>query len=154
SSPAEDMRDIVRHGLDLVQIADEGGFDIAWTAEHHAIEYTIAPAPFQMLTWYAAHTNRIHLGTAVVVAPYSNPIRLAGEAAMFDVLSNGRLEFGIGRGAYQREFDRMLGGVPQQEGVAYMKEMLPILLKLWQGDYAHSGQYWSFPQSTSVPKPV
>jgi alkanesulfonate monooxygenase SsuD/methylene tetrahydromethanopterin reductase-like flavin-dependent oxidoreductase (luciferase family) len=73
---------------------------------------------------------------------------------MLDLLSDGRLELGIGRGAYQREFNRMAGGLQQQVGVAYMQEMLPVLKQLWQGDCEHKGTYWSFPASTSVPKPL
>lgn len=153
-TPEEDVRDIERHVLEMVQMADEGGFEIAWAAEHHALELSIAPNPFMMLTWWAAHTSRIRLGSAVVVAPYWNPIRLAGEAALFDLYSGGRLEFGIGSGAYQREFDRMAPGVKQSDGYLYMQELLPAVLKLWEGDYEHHGKYWSFPKSTSAPKPL
>lgn len=153
-SPAEDMADIERHTLEMVQLADEAGFEIAWAAEHHAVELQVAPNPFVMLTWWAAHTKRIRLGTGVVVAPYWHPIRLAGEAALFDHYSNGRLEFGIGSGAYQREFDRMAGGLKQTEGYLYMQEMLPAVRALWKGDYTHDGKYWQFPRSTSVPKPI
>ena len=153
-SPDIDMRDVERHALEMVQLADEGGFHIAWAAEHHAIELQIAPNPFQILTWWAAHTSRIRLGTAVVVAPYWHPIRVAGEAAMLDLYSGGRLEFGIGSGAYQREFDRMAGGLDQKLGYKYMHEMLPAVKALWQGEYAHDGEYWSFPTSISVPRPL
>lgn len=153
-TPEEDVREIERHVLEMVQMADEGGFQIAWAAEHHALELSIAPNPFMMLTWWAAHTSRIRLGSAVVVAPYWNPIRLAGEAALFDLYSGGRLEFGIGSGAYQREFDRMAPGVKQSEGYLYMQELLPAVQKLWEGDYEHHGKYWSFPKSTSAPKPL
>jgi alkanesulfonate monooxygenase SsuD/methylene tetrahydromethanopterin reductase-like flavin-dependent oxidoreductase (luciferase family) len=150
----ENMRRVIDHVTDMVGMADEGGFAIAWAAEHHALEMTIAPSPFQLLAHWAAHTSRIRLGTAVVVAPYWHPIKLAGEAALFDLLSGGRLEFGIGRGAYQREFDRLMGGMDQRLGVPMMLEMLPALKALWQGDYAHEGKYWSFPASTSCPKPM
>jgi alkanesulfonate monooxygenase SsuD/methylene tetrahydromethanopterin reductase-like flavin-dependent oxidoreductase (luciferase family) len=153
-SPEIDMRDVARHTLEMVQLADAGGFEIAWAAEHHAIEMTIAPGPFQLLAWWAAHTDRIRLGTAVVVAPYWHPIKLAGEVGMFDLLTGGRLELGLGCGAYQREFNRMAGGLKAQEAVPYMLEMLPILKRLWQGDYEHQGQYWSFPKATACPKPV
>jgi alkanesulfonate monooxygenase SsuD/methylene tetrahydromethanopterin reductase-like flavin-dependent oxidoreductase (luciferase family) len=149
-----DMREVARHTLEMVQMADEGGFHIAWAAEHHALEMTIAPDPFQILTWWGCHTNRIRLGTAVAVAPYWHPIRLAGEAAMTDLLSGGRLEFGIGSGAYQREFDRMHPGLKQSDGWRYMQEALPVILALWQGDVEHQGEFWSFPLATSVPKPV
>jgi len=154
ATPDIDMREVARHTLEMVEMADEGGFEIAWAAEHHAIEMTIAPNPFQLLAWWGAHTQRIRLGTAVAVAPYWHPIKLAGEAALLDLLTGGRLEFGIGRGAYQREFDRMAGGMQQQLGVPYMQEMLPAVKALWQGDYEHRGKYWSFPTATSVPKPL
>ena len=153
-TPDEDMREVERHTLEMVQMADAGGFAIAWAAEHHALEMTIAPNPFQILAWWAAHTSRIRLGPAVAVAPYWHPIKLAGEAALLDLYSNGRLEFGIGSGAYQREFDRMHPGLAQTEGYKYMTEMLPAVKALWAGDYAHDGEYWSFPTATSVPKPL
>ncbi len=77
-APDLDMTDVERHTLEMVQMADEGGFAIAWAAEHHALEMTIAPNPFQILTWWAAHTSRIRLGSAVVVAAYWHPIKAAG----------------------------------------------------------------------------
>ena len=153
-SSNEDMNEVASHTLEMVKKADKGGFNIVWSAEHHALEMTIAPDPFQLLTWWATHTEKIRLGTAVAAAPYWHPIRLAGEAAMTDLISNGRLEFGIGSGAYQREFDRMFPGLKQTDGWRYMQESLPAVKALWQGDYEHEGQFWSFPKSTSVPKPI
>ena len=149
-----DMRNVAQHTLEMVQMAERGGFSTVWAAEHHALEMTIAPNPFQILTWWASHTERIRLGTAVAVAAYWHPINLAGEAAMTDLISNGRLEFGIGSGAYQREFDRMHPGLKQSDAYLYMHEMLPALKALWAGDYEHDGEYWKFPLSTSVPKPL
>jgi alkanesulfonate monooxygenase SsuD/methylene tetrahydromethanopterin reductase-like flavin-dependent oxidoreductase (luciferase family) len=148
------MKDVTRHTLEMVQMAEAGGFEIAWAAEHHAIEMTIAPGVFQMLAWWGAHTDRIRLGTAVAVAPYWHPIRLAGEVGMLDLVTDGRVEFGLGCGAYQREFDRMKPGLKAQDSVAYMFEMLPVLKALWRGDHAYDGTHWSFPTSTSCPKPV
>ena len=149
-----DMKDVARHTLDMVQMADRGGFHIAWAAEHHALEMTIAPNPFSILTWWAGETNRIRLGTACVVAAYWHPIKVAGEAAFLDLISGGRLEFGIGSGAYQREFDRMHAGLKQSDAWRYMQEMLPAVRALWAGDYEHNGDLWSFPTSTSCPKPL
>jgi alkanesulfonate monooxygenase SsuD/methylene tetrahydromethanopterin reductase-like flavin-dependent oxidoreductase (luciferase family) len=149
-----DMREVAQHTLDMVRMADQGGFNIVWAAEHHALEMTIAPNPFQILTWWAQHTDNIRLGTAVAVAPYWHPIRLAGESAFTDLISGGRLEFGIGSGAYQREFDRMRPGLKQSDGWRYMHEILPAVKALWAGDYEHDGEYWNFPLSTSVPKPL
>ena len=153
-SPEVDMAAVERHTLDMVKMADDGGFYIVWAAEHHALEMTIAPNPFQILPWWAAHTSQVRLGTGVVVAPYWHPIDVAGEAALLDIYSDGRLEFGIGSGAYQREFDRMHPGLKQSEGYRYMQEMLPAVKALWAGDYAHEGEFWSFPTATSVPKPL
>ena len=149
-----DMRDVARHTLEMVQMADAGGFRIAWAAEHHALEMTIMPNPFSVLSWWSAHTNNIRLGTAVIAAPYWHPIKAGGEAAFVDLISGGRLEFGIGSGAYQREFDRMRPGLKQTDAWRYMQEMLPVIRELWKGDYEHKGEFWSFPTATSCPKPL
>jgi len=154
SDASQDMRQVARDALDLVRLAEQGGFEIAWAAEHHTIELIVGPNPFTILTHWAAHTARIRLGTAVVVAPYWHPIRVAGEAALFDIFSDGRLELGFGRGAFQYEFDRMAGGIAQQQGGRYMREMLPVVKALWQGDIEHHGELWDFPLATSVPKPL
>ena len=151
---SKSMDQIAAEALDLVKIADQGGFDIIWTAEHHTIELTISPNPFQLLAYWANHTKHARLGTAVIAAPYWHPIRLAGEAALCDVLTCGRLELGLGRGAYQYEFDRMTGGMPQGEGGKYLREIIPVVQRLWQGDYAHQGELWNFPSVASVPKPI
>ena len=148
------MQDVAKHTLEMVQMADANDFNIVWAAEHHALEMTIAPNPFQILTWWGTHTNNVRLGTGVAAAPYWHPIRLAGEAAFTDLITGGRLEFGIGSGAYQREFDRMQPGLKQTDGWRYMQELLPAVKKLWKGDYEHTGEFWNFPTSTSVPKPL
>ncbi|WP_317056887.1 LLM class flavin-dependent oxidoreductase [Roseovarius rhodophyticola] len=148
------MEEVAAEALELVKIADQAGFDIIWTAEHHTIELTISPNPFQLLAHWANHTQNARLGTAVVAAPYWHPIRLAGEAAMCDILTGGRLELGLGRGAYQYEFDRMAGGMPQGEGGRYLREIIPAVQRLWEGDYAHVGELWNFPSVACVPKPI
>lgn len=153
-SPDRAMETVMAEMLELARMADEGGFETLWTAEHHTLECTISPNPFQTLVWLAQHTKKIRLGTSTLVAPYWNPIRLAGEAALCDYLTGGRLEFGIARGSYQYEFDRMAGGMIQQEGVAYLKEIVPAVIQLWKGDYAHDGKYWKFPITSAVPKPL
>ncbi|MGE3147915.1 MAG: LLM class flavin-dependent oxidoreductase [Pseudorhodoplanes sp.] len=152
--PDADMREVARRALTLVQIAEQGGFEIALASEHHTIEFQIAPNPFSILINWAAHTSRIRLGSAVVQAAYWHPIRLAGEAALADVYSDGRLDFGIARGAFQYEFDRMADGIDQREGGSYLREILPAVLALWKGDYEHRGAHFSFPRCTSVPKPL
>ena len=149
-----DMKEVRDHTLEMVKMADAAGFEIAWAAEHHALEMTIAPNPFQLMTWWADHTESIRLGCGVANAAYWHPINLAGEAAMVDLLSGGRLELGLGSGAYQREFDRMKPGLPQPESYKYLQEMLPLVKELWKGDVTHDGVNWQFPKATSCPKPV
>ncbi len=84
------MREVAQHTLEMVQFADRGRFHIAWAAENRALEMTIAPDPFQLLTWWACHTDTNRLATAVAVAAYWHPIKLVGEAAMTDFISGGR----------------------------------------------------------------
>ena len=148
------MKAVRDHTLEMVKMADQAGFEVAWAAEHHGLEMTIAPNPFQLMTWWADHTENIRLGCGVANASYWHPINLAGEAAMVNLLSGGRLELGLGSGAYQREFDRMRPGLAQSEGHHYMQEMLPLVRQLWKGDVAHDGTFWQFPTATSCPKPL
>ena len=149
-----DISAVRDHTIEMIQMADKAGFEVAWAAEHHALEMTIAPNPFQIMTWWAAHTDNIRLGCGVANASYWHPINLAGEAAMVDLLSGGRLELGLGSGAYQREFDRMRPGLDQKDSHRYMQEMLPLVRELWKGDVEHNGENWQFPKATSCPKPV
>lgn len=137
----------------MVVAAEEAGFDAVFVGEHHGHEMTIAPAPFTLLTHLASVTSRVRLGTAVLCAPYWHPIRLAGEAALFDHLSGGRLELGIGRGAYPYEFARMAAGIPPETAREQLGELLPALRGLWAGDYTHEGTLYSFPSTTSTPRP-
>lgn len=146
--------DLFHNLVELVEIAEEGGFETAWIGEHHGMEFTIAPNPLELLSYLAAKTSRIRLGTATLVAPFWHPLRLAGETALTDIITGGRLDVGIARGAYQFEFDRMAGGMKGVEGGRHLREMVPIIPKLWAGDYAHDGEIWQFPASTSVPKPI
>ena len=152
-SPDKPYRELLDELVELVQIAEHGGFETAWFGEHHTIEFTISPNPLELIAYLAPQTRSVRLGTAIVTAPYWNPIRLAGEAAMADLMTNGRLELGIARGAYQYEFDRMLN-IPQHEGAKYMNELVPAIKGLWAGDYAHHGECYDFPEATSVPKPL
>ncbi|WP_449282016.1 LLM class flavin-dependent oxidoreductase [Leucobacter sp.] len=137
----------------LARAAEAAGFAGIYVGEHHGHEMTIAPAPFTLLTHLASVTERVRLGTAVLCAPYWHPIRLAGEAALFDHISGGRLELGIGRGAYPYEFARMAGGIPPEVAREQLAELLPALKGLWQGDYAHDGTLYAFPETTSTPRP-
>lgn len=89
----------------LAARAEPLGFDSVWTVEHHFTDYTMSPNPLQFLSWVAARTERVKLGSMVCVLPWHDPIRLAEEASVLDHLSNGRLVLGIGRGLARAEFD-------------------------------------------------
>ncbi|NYF14010.1 alkanesulfonate monooxygenase SsuD/methylene tetrahydromethanopterin reductase-like flavin-dependent oxidoreductase (luciferase family) [Pseudoclavibacter sp. JAI123] len=140
--------------VELTLLAEEAGFSTVWIGEHHSMEYTISPSPMPQLAYLAAVTTRIRLGAGTIIAPFWNPLRVAGETALLDVISGGRAEVGLARGAYQFEFDRLAGGMPGKEGGQHLRELIPAVRELWQGDYAHDGEIWQFPVSTSVPKPV
>lgn len=139
---------------ELVLAAEKGGFGTVWIGEHHSMEFTVSPSPIPQLAYLAARTERIRLGAGTIIAPFWNPIRAAGETALLDVISNGRAEIGLARGAYQFEFDRMVPGLAASDGGSHLREIVPAIRRLWEGDYAHEGDIWQFPTSTSVPKPV
>ena len=139
---------------ELVQIADAGGMHAAWIGEHHGMEFTIAPNPFINIAYLGARTRRIRLGTGTVIAPFWHPIRLAAEAALADLACQGRLDLGVARGAYQFEYDRLLPGLDAAGAGKRMRELVPLVRRLWQGDVAHDGEFFSFPATTSVPKPM
>jgi len=140
--------------IDLCEMADQGGMHAIWTGEHHGMDFTIAPNPFITIADLAHRVKTARLGTGTVVAPFWNPIKLAGEAAMTDIITGGRLDLGIARGAYSYEYQRVANNMDAMTAGSHLREMVPILPKLWAGDYAHEGKHWSFPSTTSSPKPL
>ncbi|MFD2249851.1 alkanesulfonate monooxygenase SsuD/methylene tetrahydromethanopterin reductase-like flavin-dependent oxidoreductase (luciferase family) [Pseudochelatococcus lubricantis] len=153
-SADQDQKTLYEEMLELCRIADEGGLHAIWTGEHHAMNFTISPNPFLNLIDIARQTKNVRLGTGTVVAPFWHPIRLAGEAAMTDLITGGRLELGIARGAYSFEYERMLPGLDAWGAGQRMRELIPAIKKVWQGDYEHQGDFWQFPKTTSAPLPV
>ena len=140
--------------IELCKMADAGGMRAVWTGEHHGMEFTIAPNPFTTLVDIAHHTRNLRLGTGTVIVPFWHPIRLAGEAAMADVITGGRIELGAARGAYLYECERLLPGMDAWDAGQRMRETLPLVRRLWQGDCSHKGTYFSFPSTSSAPKPL
>lgn len=140
--------------IELCKMADQGGMRAIWTGEHHAMDFTITPNPFTTLVDLSHHTENVRLGTGTVIVPFWHPIRLAGEAAMADLITGGRIEIGAARGAYSYEYERMIPGLDAWDAGQRMRETLPLLRPLWAGDCAHEGQYHSFPATTSAPRPV
>ncbi len=139
--------------MELCEIADQGGLHAIWTGEHHGMNFTIAPNPFINLVDIASRTKNVRLGTGTVIAPFTHPIRLAGEAAMTDLITKGRLDLGIARGAYSYEYERLMPGMDAWEAGQRMRELVPAVKALWKGDYEHKGEFWNFPSTTSSPQP-
>lgn len=153
-SPDQPHEVLYQDFLGLCRMADEGGMRAIWTGEHHGMEFTIAPNPFLSLVDIAHHTRSVRLGTGTVIAPFWHPIKLAGEAAAADLMTGGRLELGIARGAYSYEYERLSPGLDAWTAGQRMRETAPMLRKLWAGDYAHEGAFYQFPATTASPKPV
>ncbi len=153
-SSEESQQRLYKEFLELCDIADRGGMHAIWTGEHHGMNFTIAPNPFLNLVDLARRTKNVRLGTGTVVAPFWHPIKLAGEAAMADIIMDGRLEIGIARGAYVYEYERLSPGLNAWDAGQKMRELIPAVKNLWKGDYAHEGEFWSFPSTTSAPQPL
>jgi alkanesulfonate monooxygenase SsuD/methylene tetrahydromethanopterin reductase-like flavin-dependent oxidoreductase (luciferase family) len=96
--------DVYAEELYLAQLADDLGFDVVWSVEHHFFGYAFCPDNAQLLTHVAAVTKNVDVGTAAVILPWHEPLRVAEKISMLDILTDGRLRFGMGRGASRREF--------------------------------------------------
>ena len=127
--------------LKLARLAEPLGFDSVWTVEHHFTSYTMVPDPLQFLTYMAGCTERVQLGTMVVVLPWHDPVRVAEGVAMLDNLSGGRVILGIGRGLGRVEFGGF--GVSMDESRARFVESARIVLEgLEKGRVQHEGTYY------------
>src|ERR1700676_2294853 len=119
---------VLRDCVEQAVYAEAMDFDRVWAVEHHCLRwYAHMSAPEVFLTWVAARTERIRVGHGVVCMPfnYNHPIRAAERAAMLDVLSNGRLDLGAGRGATLQEMSAM--GVDPKQTYAELEEALRII---------------------------
>jgi alkanesulfonate monooxygenase SsuD/methylene tetrahydromethanopterin reductase-like flavin-dependent oxidoreductase (luciferase family) len=133
--------------------AERLGYDRAWFAEHHFSRYGIDPAIHLTVANVAARTTRIRLGTAVTVLPFLPPIRAAEELATLDILSGGRIDWGVGRGYQRHEFDAF--EVDITESRSRFEEGLEIIFRCWQdGPFSHEGEHWRFGPVDVLPKPV
>ena len=146
-------REVIGRAIEMAQLAEDAGFTTAWFPEHHMIQYIACPSPLMLAVKTAAHTKQIRVGTAIMVLPYYDPRRLAGEIGLADILTDGRLELGFGRGAFKYEFERF--GIDEAIGAARMREGMEVLLGLLtQEEFEYHGESLSFPPSTSVPRPI
>ena len=126
--------------LEQVEAAEQLGFDSFWVAEHHFHEYGAIPSPPIWLAAAAQRTKRIRLGSAVVVLPFRNPLQVAEDYAMVDVLSGGRLNLGAGSGYLRHEFEGF--GVSVEEKRDRFDEALDVVLRAWTGErFSYEGRF-------------
>ena len=124
--------------------AESLGYHSTFLVEHHFTGAGQVSASLSLLTWLAAKTRTLRLGTAVVVLPWHNPVLLAEQAATIDLLSGGRLDFGVGKGYRHNEFAGFC--VPIEEADARFNESLDVIVKAWTSKqrFSHRGEYWQF----------
>ena len=140
--------------IEQIKLAERSGFGYVWAVEHHFQTLgSKSAAPELFLTAIARETSTIRLGHGVVLLTMNHPVRVAERAAILDLLSDGRLEFGTGRGTTDSE----LGGfnVTPEDSRPMWEESVRLLPKLWtEEEVEHNGKYWSFPARSIVPKPL
>lgn len=148
----------------VAQAAEEAGFESLWTGEHVVLpDPQVPPSPLPpdypildpvaALVFVAARTTTIRLGTGIIILPQRNPLVLAKELASLDVLSNGRLIFGVGIGYLRPEFDAL--GIPFEDKGARTIEYLHAMQAIWrQPQPAHRGRLFSFGGVQALPRPV
>jgi alkanesulfonate monooxygenase SsuD/methylene tetrahydromethanopterin reductase-like flavin-dependent oxidoreductase (luciferase family) len=135
------------------RLADQLGYAIAWFAEHHFSNYCLCASPLMMVSHCASVTQKIKLGTAVVVVPLYNPARLIAEIATADALSNGRLMLGIGAGYQPYEFERF--GVDLSKNLEITNEFADILdLAFSQDFFSYDGKHYKMPKTHIPVRPV
>ena len=134
------FRDFVEYNIE----AEALGYESSFVVEHHFTGFGQISATLNLLTWVGARTTTLRLGTAVMTLPWHNPVLLAEQAATLDLLSGGRLDFGIGQGYRHNEFAGFC--LPMEEAEERFEESLAILLKAWTSDapWSHRGKYWQF----------
>jgi len=137
---SEGFSDFIEYNVE----AEALGLHSTFVVEHHFTGYGQVSATLNLLTWLGARTRRLRLGTAVIVLPWHNPVLLAEQAATLDLLSGGRLDFGIGKGYRHNEFAGF--SLPMEESDARFDECLDVILKAWTADepFSHEGKYWRF----------
>jgi alkanesulfonate monooxygenase SsuD/methylene tetrahydromethanopterin reductase-like flavin-dependent oxidoreductase (luciferase family) len=150
--PTDDDRAIYATEMAFADQAETRGFDSVWTAEHHFSGYTMSPSPTQFLTWVAARTSRVMLGSMVIVLPWHDPIRVAEELVILDHLSGGRTVLGVGRGLGPIEFDgfRIEMGESRQR---FVESAHAISRALETGLLEYDGELYKQPPVKLRPEP-
>lgn len=132
---------------------DSNGYDAVWLAEHHFSTYSVCPSVHVMAMHAADITKNLRIGTAVSLAPFYHPLRLAEEVALLDNLTGGRINWGVGRGFDAREFRAF--DVPVEESRGRLQECIEVVLKSWTDDrLTYHGKYHQFDDVEVLPKPL
>lgn len=150
----EDLSDaeMFRQETELGVLAEEYGFDSVWAAEHHFDDYSMCPDNLQLMSYLAARTNRIKLGTGAVILPWNDPLRVVEKVTMLDILSEGRAIFGMGRGLAKMEYEGFRQDMNESRG--RFDEAAPLILAgLKNGYVEHEGTYFTQPRVDVRPAP-
>ncbi len=144
---------VYERAFSRIDIMDRTGYDCVWLAEHHFSTYSVCPSINVMATHVAARTRNVRIGMAVSLAAFYNPLRLAEEVALVDVLSGGRVNWGAGRGFDRHEFQAF--GVPPEESSDRFRECVDIVLAAWRNErLSYEGRYWTYDGVEVLPKPL
>src|SRR5207253_7246207 len=136
----------------LARLAADLGFDCLWSAEHHFNDYSFVPDNIHLMTWLAARHPDIDIGTAAVIVPWHDPLRVAENAAVLDMLSKGRLRLGLGRGLARREFAAFRLSMDESRG--RLQEAAPMIVKaLKTGFIEGDGKFDKQPRNEIPPRP-
>jgi alkanesulfonate monooxygenase SsuD/methylene tetrahydromethanopterin reductase-like flavin-dependent oxidoreductase (luciferase family) len=145
-----------RNVIDQVVLGDQLGFDTAWFVEHHFTRgFSHSSAPDLVLAAISQRTERIHLGLGVVLLPFQSPIRTAERVATLDIVSNGRVEFGTGRGASPLEYQAFQR--PFEQSRRIWEDTLEAVLAIWRADgepISRSTEFFEVPDVAVYPRPV
>src|SRR5258708_19793804 len=151
--PAVTDAGVYRGEVEEMAWTEELGFDSIWLTEHHFIEYGLSVSPAVLAAAVAMRTQRVRIGLAAAILPFHDPVRLAEEMAMVDILCGGRLDVGVGRGNRPVEFEGYR--VPQIENRERFEECLAIMLKAWTLErFAFQARHFSIPEVRVIPKPL
>jgi alkanesulfonate monooxygenase SsuD/methylene tetrahydromethanopterin reductase-like flavin-dependent oxidoreductase (luciferase family) len=143
---------VYERALQRIEIMESSGYDAVWLAEHHFHSFSVCPSVHMMGLQVAARTRRLRIGTAVSLAAFYHPLRLAEEVALLDIFSGGRVNWGAGRGFDRTEFQAF--GVTPEESAERFHESVEIVLKAWSNErLTHEGRYYNFVDVEVLPKP-
>ena len=148
-----DLSTVYERALDRVKVMDQTGFDAVWLAEHHFSTYSVCPSVHVMAAHVAGITKNLRIGTAVSLAAFYHPLRLAEEVALLDHLTQGRINWGAGRGFDRKEME--IFDVEVEDSKDKFHEHVEIVLQAWQSDkFSFEGRFNHFHDVEVLPKPL